>query len=50
MYRDGDKWVSGTVESLEPAVLGLDDRSKIRTTANILAAGVSEEIIVREKN
>jgi len=50
MYRDGDKWVSGTVESLEPAVLGLDDRSKIRTTANILAAGVSEGIIVREKN
>jgi pyruvate ferredoxin oxidoreductase beta subunit len=48
MYRDGDKWVSGTVESLEPAVLGLDDRSKIRTTANILAAGVSEGIIVRE--
>jgi pyruvate/2-oxoacid:ferredoxin oxidoreductase beta subunit/NAD-dependent dihydropyrimidine dehydrogenase PreA subunit len=49
MYRDGDLWVSGVVESLEPAVLGLDDRSKIRTTANILAAGVSEGIIVREK-
>ena len=49
MYRDGDKWVSGIVESLEPAVLGLDDRSKIRTTANVLAAGVSEGIIVREK-
>jgi len=50
MYRDGDAWVSGVVESLEPAVLGLDDRSKIRTTANILAAGVSEGIIVREKS
>jgi hypothetical protein len=49
MYRDGDKWVSGVVESMEPAVLGLDDRSKIRTTANVLAAGVSEGIIVREK-
>jgi len=48
MYRDGDKWVSGVVESMEPAVLGLDDRSKIRTTANVLAAGVSEGIIVRE--
>jgi hypothetical protein len=48
MYRDGDQWVSGVVESLEPAVLGLDDRSQIRTTANILAAGVSEGIIVRE--
>lgn len=47
MYRDGDKWVSGVVESLEPTVLGLDDRSKIRTTANVLAAGVSEGIIVR---
>jgi hypothetical protein len=49
MYRDGDQWVSGVVESLEPTVLGLDDRSKIRTTANVLAAGVSEGIIVREK-
>jgi len=49
MYRDGDKWVSGVVESLEPAVLGLDDRPKIRTTQNILAAGVSEGIIVRQK-
>ena len=49
MYLDGAQWVSGVVESLEPAVLGLDDRSKINTSAKVLADGVREGLIVKAK-
>ena len=35
------------IESLDPPVLALDDKSKIRTTVDILAAAVAEGIVVQ---
>jgi hypothetical protein len=47
-YRDrqANAWVHGVVESLEPLVLSLDDDTEIRTTSEVLAAGLAEGIIV----
>ena len=49
-YRDrqGDRWVTGVVESIDPPVLSLDDDTEIRTSPEILAAGMAEGIIVRQ--
>ena len=49
-YRDrqGDRWVTGVVESIDPPVLSLDDDTEIRTSSEILAAGMAEGIIVRQ--
>jgi len=46
-YNDGASWISGVVESLEPAVLKLEDSSVIRTSLDVLVAGAAEGIIVR---
>jgi hypothetical protein len=46
-YHDGSAWIAGVIESLEPAVVKLDDASVIRTTVDVLAAGAAEGIIVR---
>src|SRR6185503_20019599 len=46
-YKDGGGWTSGVIESLDPPVLALDDKSKIRTTADIFAAAVAEGIVVQ---
>jgi hypothetical protein len=47
-YHDGNDWIAGVVESLEPAtVLRLDDSSVIRTSRDVLLAGAAEGIIVR---
>jgi pyruvate/2-oxoacid:ferredoxin oxidoreductase beta subunit/NAD-dependent dihydropyrimidine dehydrogenase PreA subunit len=46
-YKDRGGWVNGVVESLDPPVLALDDKSKIRTTADIFAAAVAEGIVVQ---
>jgi hypothetical protein len=49
-YRDrqSSAWINGVVESLDPIVLSLDDETEIRTTADVLAAGMAEGIIVRQ--
>ncbi|HEY2826392.1 MAG TPA: hypothetical protein VGJ04_02235 [Pirellulales bacterium] len=49
-YRDRQTgaWINGTVESLDPLVLWLEDDTEIRTTAEILAAGLAEGIIVQQ--
>jgi hypothetical protein len=36
------------VESLEPAVLALEDKSIIRTTREVLQKGLAEGLIVRQ--
>jgi pyruvate ferredoxin oxidoreductase beta subunit len=46
-YNDGSSWIIGVVESLEPAVLKLEDSSVIRTSLDVLVAGAAEGIIVR---
>src|SRR5688500_16431246 len=46
-YKDPTGWVTGVVESADPLVLALEDSSKIHTTVEILAAGISEGIIER---
>ncbi|MGE3314602.1 MAG: thiamine pyrophosphate-dependent enzyme, partial [Planctomycetaceae bacterium] len=47
-YLDGTGWIFGVVDSVEPAVLKLDDNSVIRTTRDVLLAGISEGLIVAE--
>jgi hypothetical protein len=47
-YNDGTAWISGTVASLEPAVLKFDDNTIIETSYDILQAGAAEGIIVRQ--
>jgi pyruvate/2-oxoacid:ferredoxin oxidoreductase beta subunit/NAD-dependent dihydropyrimidine dehydrogenase PreA subunit len=46
-YNDGSNWISGVIESVEPAVVKLDDASVIRTSLDVLQAGAAEGIIVR---
>jgi hypothetical protein len=45
-YHDGSAWIPGVVESVEPAVLVLEDESEIRTNLDVLLAGVAEGLIV----
>lgn len=46
-YSDGVMWISGRIGSIDPAVvLELDDDTEIRTTPDILAAGVAQGLIV----
>jgi pyruvate/2-oxoacid:ferredoxin oxidoreductase beta subunit/NAD-dependent dihydropyrimidine dehydrogenase PreA subunit len=47
-YLDGATWIRGVVDSVDPAVLKLDDDTVIRTTRQVLAAGLAEGLIVRE--
>jgi pyruvate/2-oxoacid:ferredoxin oxidoreductase beta subunit/NAD-dependent dihydropyrimidine dehydrogenase PreA subunit len=47
-YLDGSGWILGVVDSIEPVVLKLDDNSVIRTTQDVLLAGISEGLIVAE--
>jgi hypothetical protein len=46
-YKDGSSWVNGVIESLDPPVLALDDKSKIKTTKDIFTAAVAEGIVVQ---
>ena len=46
-YNDGSAWISGVIESLEPAIIKLEDSSIIRTSLDVLVAGAAEGIIVR---
>ncbi|HEY2146511.1 MAG TPA: hypothetical protein VGH32_01155, partial [Pirellulales bacterium] len=45
-YHDGSAWVPGVVESIEPAVLALEDDTEIRTSLAVLEAGAAEGLIV----
>ena len=45
-YHDGAVWVPGVVESIEPAVLALEDDTEIRTSLAVLEAGAAEGLIV----
>ena len=44
-YRDNGDWISGVVESLDPVILHFDDQTQIRTTLDVLQAGVAEHLI-----
>ena len=45
-YNDGAAWIAGVVESVEPAVLLLEDETEIRTNLEVLQAGAAEGLIV----
>ena len=45
-YKDNGGWVTGTLKSLEPAVLVLDDHTQISTTENVLRDAIAEGLIV----
>jgi pyruvate/2-oxoacid:ferredoxin oxidoreductase beta subunit len=45
-YKAQTGWISGVVQSLEPAVLELDDETVIRTSLDVLQAGAAEGLIV----
>ena len=45
-YNDGSAWIPGVVESVEPAVLLLEDETEIRTNLEVLQAGAAEGLIV----
>ena len=45
-YHDGSAWIHGVVESIDPAVLSLEDKSEIRTSLEVLQAGAAEGLIV----
>jgi pyruvate ferredoxin oxidoreductase beta subunit len=45
-YHDGAAWIPGVVESVDPAVLALEDESEIRTSLEVLLAGAAEGLIV----
>jgi hypothetical protein len=47
-YRDNGDWIGGVVESLDPVILHFDDESQIRTTLEVLQAGVDEHLIERQ--
>jgi pyruvate/2-oxoacid:ferredoxin oxidoreductase beta subunit len=47
-YKDTGDWVTGTLKSLEPAVLVFDDQTQIRTTQEVLRDAIAEGLIVRE--
>ena len=47
-YRDGSNWIRGVVDSIDPVILSLEDNTVIRTTKDVLAAGLAEGLIVRE--
>jgi pyruvate ferredoxin oxidoreductase beta subunit len=47
-YHDGQSWIGGIVSSLQPAVLTLDDGSAIRTSYDVLLAGVREGLVAHE--
>jgi pyruvate/2-oxoacid:ferredoxin oxidoreductase beta subunit len=44
-YHDGKAWIGGTIKSLEPAVIKLDDQSEIRTSVEVLKRGAAEGVI-----
>ncbi|MEX2139269.1 MAG: thiamine pyrophosphate-dependent enzyme [Pirellulales bacterium] len=46
-YKDNGDWITGTLKSLEPAVLVFDDQTQIRTTQNVLRDAIAEGLIVR---
>jgi len=46
-YKEGERWISGVVRSLNPAVVLLDDGSEIHTTAAVLTAAIREGLIER---
>jgi pyruvate/2-oxoacid:ferredoxin oxidoreductase beta subunit/NAD-dependent dihydropyrimidine dehydrogenase PreA subunit len=46
-YSDGGNWVNGVLESAEPVVLALDDKTEIRTTSQILQNAISEGLVVK---
>jgi hypothetical protein len=46
--RDKSGWMPGVVSSLDPVVLSLEDESVIRTTFDVLVAGLAEGLIERQ--
>jgi pyruvate ferredoxin oxidoreductase beta subunit len=47
-YYDGERWIAGTLHSLEPAVLKLDDGSEIHTTITVVLEGLREGVLEKQ--
>ena len=47
-FKDGSPWVSGVLESVDPAVLTLDDDTEIRITADVLREAIEQGLVVRQ--
>ena len=45
-YNDGSAWIAGVIESLEPAVVKLEDTTVIRTSLANLKEGAKAGLIV----
>ncbi len=48
-YHDHDGWVRGVLTSLDPVILDLEDETEIRTTLDILHAGLASHLIERQE-
>ncbi len=44
-YNDGNRWLDGVVESINPARLALEDDTEIRVTADIFTQAVAAGIV-----
>jgi hypothetical protein len=47
-YNDGSKWTSGSLASLDPVVVSLDDNTELSISAELLNKAVAEGLIVGE--
>ena len=45
-YNDGSTWITGVIESLEPAVVKLEDSTVIRTSLDNLKEGAKAGLII----
>lgn len=46
--KEGTGWIAGTVRSMAPAIVSLDDGTEICTTPDVLASGIREGLIVQQ--
>jgi pyruvate/2-oxoacid:ferredoxin oxidoreductase beta subunit/NAD-dependent dihydropyrimidine dehydrogenase PreA subunit len=47
-YKDNGGWTTGTLSSLEPVVVALDDETMIQTSQQVLQNAIAEGLIIRE--
>lgn len=47
-YYDGERWIAGVLDSIEPAVLQLSDGSVIRTEMKVVLAGMQEGVLHKD--
>ena len=47
-YYDGERWITGILYSLEPAVLQLSDGSEISTNMTVVLDGLREGVLEKQ--